>query len=192
VSRTRGGPPPALFTAEVGSPVGTLLLVSDGTALTALLFRDGAAAARLAGAGVPDERAAPFSQARRELAAYFAGRRRTFGIPLAARGTPFQLRVWEALRRIPHGATATYAQVARAVGSPRAVRAVGAANRANHLAIVVPCHRVVGSDGTLTGYAGGLARKEALLEIEAGCRPPPPAAQSPRLMFKRRRVSTSG
>lgn len=155
------------YATTVDSPVGRLLLVSDGTALTALLFRGERDAAGVAGPCVMDGAAAPFPQARRELGEYFAGRRTSFGIPLAPRGTPFQRRVWEALRRIPHGSTATYAEIARAVGSPGAARAVGAANRRNPLAIIVPCHRVIGSNGTLTGYAGGLARKRALLDLES-------------------------
>jgi methylated-DNA-[protein]-cysteine S-methyltransferase len=148
------------------SLVGRLLLVSDGTALAALLFDDGRASGRLAGPAVPNDTVAPFPQARRELAEYFAGHRTVFEIPLAPRGTPFQIRVWEALCRIPCGTTASYRDIARAVGSPRAVRAVGAANARNPLAILVPCHRVIGSDGTLTGYAGGLARKRVLLDLE--------------------------
>jgi methylated-DNA-[protein]-cysteine S-methyltransferase len=159
------------FTTSVASPVGRLVLVSDGTALTAVLFADSPDAPRRTGACAVDPDAAPFPEARRELEEYFAGRRTHFEIPLAPRGTPFQLRVWEALRRIPHGSTRTYGEVARALGSPRAVRAVGGANRRNPLAIVVPCHRVIGSDGTLTGYAGGLARKRALLHLEAGRSP---------------------
>lgn len=151
-------------TTSIESPVGRLVLVSDGVSLTAVHFGGGSAAGRRAGA---DDRAAPFPQARRELAEYFAGRRTRFELPLAPGGTPFQRRVWEALRQIPHGATATYGEIARAVGSPRAVRAVGAACARNPLAIVVPCHRVVGSDGTLTGYAGGVARKRTLLDLEA-------------------------
>lgn len=154
------------YATTVDSPVGRLLLVSDGTALTALLFGGERDAAGVAGPCAMDAAAAPFPQARRELLEYFAGRRTSFEIPLAPRGTPFQKRVWEALRRIPHGSTASYAEIARAVGSPGAARAVGAANRRNPLAIIVPCHRVIGSNGTLTGYAGGLARKRALLDLE--------------------------
>jgi methylated-DNA-[protein]-cysteine S-methyltransferase len=152
------------------SPVGRIVLVSDGTALTALLFDDGRAAgpsARRAGAHAV---AAPLAQARRELAEYFAGRRKTFSVPLAPGGTPFQRRVWEELRRIPYGATASYREIARAVGSPGAVRAVGAACARNPIAIVVPCHRVIGSDGSLTGYAAGLARKRTLLALESQAR----------------------
>ena len=156
------------YTTTIDSPLGTLLLVSDGTALTALLFGDTSGAEGLAGPCTADDEAAPFPQARREIGEYFAGQRKVFKIPLSPRGTPFQQLVWQALQRIPHGATATYRDIARAVGSPGAVRAVGAANARNPLAIVVPCHRVIGSDGTLTGYAGGLARKKALLDLEAG------------------------
>lgn len=155
----------------VDSPIGTLVLETDGTALTALLFRESRGAGPPAGGRAADDEAAPFPQARRELEEYFAGRRTVFGIPLAPRGTPFQVRVWEALLRVPHGATATYREIARAAGSPKAVRAVGAALARNPIAIVVPCHRVIGSDGTLTGYAGGLARKRALLDLEAGSAP---------------------
>lgn len=151
----------------VESPVGPLVLVSDGAALTALCFGGAREGSRLAGGCPRDDDAPPFVQARRELAGYFAGRRAAFTLRLAPRGTPFQRGVWEALRRIPHGATASYGEIARAVGSPKAVRAVGAACRANPLAIVVPCHRVVGADGSLTGYAGGLDRKRALLDLEA-------------------------
>jgi len=160
------------YTTTIASPVGSLMLVSDGSALTALLFADehGARledALRASGNIVASDEAVPLPEARRELAEYFAGRRRVFAIPLALRGTPFQKRVWEALRRIPYGATTSYREIARAVGSPAAMRAVGAANGSNRLAIVVPCHRVIGADGTLTGYGGGLARKHALLDLEA-------------------------
>ena len=103
-----------------------------------------------------------------QLRDYFASRRRDFELPLDAVGSPFQKRVWGQLVTIPYGETRTYAQVAAAMGSPRAVRAVGAANRANPIAIVVPCHRVIGSSGKLVGYGGGLALKKRLLELESG------------------------
>jgi methylated-DNA-[protein]-cysteine S-methyltransferase len=102
-----------------------------------------------------------------QLEAYFSDGLTTFGVSLDLRGTPFQLRVWNALQAIEHAATRSYAEIARAIGAPEAVRAVGAAIGRNPLSIIVPCHRVVGSDGRLTGYAGGLARKQALLEHEA-------------------------
>jgi methylated-DNA-[protein]-cysteine S-methyltransferase len=101
-----------------------------------------------------------------QLGEYFAGRRRSFDLPLAAEGTPFQRAVWDELHRIPHGTTASYGEVARRIGRPGAARAVGAANHANPLAVVVPCHRVVGSTGKLVGYAGGIHLKQALLDLE--------------------------
>src|SRR5579884_3018221 len=107
-----------------------------------------------------------FSAARRELDEYFRGERREFTVPLLTPGTPFQTRVWDELRRIPHGVTTTYARVAAAIGSPSAVRAVARANGDNRVAIIIPCHRVIGSDGSLTGYGGGLWRKKKLLELE--------------------------
>ena len=105
-------------------------------------------------------------QGRQELLEYLAGERRDFDLPLHPRGTPFQRRVWQALEAIPYGQTRTYAQIAQAVDSPRGFRAVGMANHRNPIPIFIPCHRVVGSGGTLTGYAGGLALKKALLELE--------------------------
>lgn len=108
------------------------------------------------------------ADARRQLTEYFAGERTTFDLPLRPAGAPFQLRVWDALLRIPYGETASYGEIARELGHPTAARAVGAANGRNPLAIVVPCHRVIGSNGSLTGYAGGLECKRALLDLEAG------------------------
>ncbi len=105
-------------------------------------------------------------EAARQLREYFAGTRRNFDFAWELRGTPFQKAVWQALRQIPYGQTRTYRQIAEAVGNPKATRAVGMANHRNPLMIVVPCHRVVGADGSLTGYAGGLAMKQALLELE--------------------------
>lgn len=101
-----------------------------------------------------------------ELEAYFAGTLRRFSVPLDLRGTPFQRRVWETVAAIPYGETLTYSEIARRIGIPAAFRAVGAANGANPAAIVIPCHRVVGSDGSLTGYGGGIAMKRALLDLE--------------------------
>ena len=108
----------------------------------------------------------PLDEAKRQLREYFEGERRDFELPLAPAGTPFQLRVWEELRRIPYGETISYGELARRIGRPTASRAVGAANGRNPLAIVVPCHRVIGADGTLTGYGGGLPVKETLLAHE--------------------------
>lgn len=115
-----------------------------------------------------------------QLAEYFAGRRREFHLPLAPAGTAFQMRVWQALRAIPYGETRSYGELARAIGSPRAARAVGAANGANPIAIVVPCHRVIQSDGRLGGYGGGRELKQFLLDLEKSviaARRPDPTAQ---------------
>lgn len=115
----------------------------------------------------PEERACRLLwQAAAELGEYFAGRRRNFTLPLAPRGTEFQQRVWSELRRIPCGETRTYGEIARAIGQPRACRAVGMANNRNPIAILIPCHRVIGRDGSLTGYAAGLNVKRQLLELE--------------------------
>lgn len=156
--------------ARIGSPLGDLLAVGEdragGVALHGLYFA-GAPHARRA---VPDgarEDASAFAGVAAQLAEYFAGTRTSFDLALDARGTEFQRAVWRALVAIPYGETRTYAEIARAIGRPEAVRAVGAANGRNPLSIVVPCHRVVGADGALTGYAGGLANKRRLLEVEA-------------------------
>jgi methylated-DNA-[protein]-cysteine S-methyltransferase len=146
------------------SPVGGLRLVSDGMHLVGLQFTDGlppAEASRQLADRVLDE-------ARRQLDAYFAGRRKVFELPLGLEGTPFQLRVWSALQEIPFGETRSYGDLARAIGKPTATRAVGAANGANPISIIVPCHRVVGADGALTGFGGGIERKKFLLGLEQG------------------------
>jgi len=115
---------------------------------------------------VPGE-SAIIVQLRRELDEYFRGERREFTVPLYAPGTPFQMKVWNELLRIPPGTTTTYSRVASAIGHPTAVRAVARANGDNRIAILIPCHRVIGSDGSLTGYGGGLSRKKKLLDLEA-------------------------
>ena len=107
-------------------------------------------------------------RARRQLTEYFAGERTDFDLPLRPEGAPFQKQVWDALLRIPYGETASYGEIAREIGHPTAFRAVGAANGQNPIAIIVPCHRVIGSNGSLTGYGGGLPTKRALLDLEAG------------------------
>jgi methylated-DNA-[protein]-cysteine S-methyltransferase len=110
----------------------------------------------------------PLLELRQQLAQYFAGERREFALPLEPRGTEFERRVWQALMAIPYGETRSYAEVAAAIGRPSACRAVGRANGSNPIAVVIPCHRVIGSDGSLTGYGGGLPLKRLLLDLESG------------------------
>jgi methylated-DNA-[protein]-cysteine S-methyltransferase len=140
------------------SPLGDILLRADDRGrLTALYLRH-------------DEHPdgdGPFDAAREQLDAYFAGELEAFDLELAPHGTPFQLRVWDELCRIPYGETISYSQLARRLGDPKLVRAVGLANGRNPLSIVIPCHRVIGADGSLVGYGGGLERKSWLLEHEA-------------------------
>lgn len=158
-----------VFYTHLDTPLGPLLIVQEGAHLTAIHFPEG----ETIRAPDPGWQYAPeaCAAATAQLDAYFAGTRRTFDLPLAPKGTPFQRTVWEALCRIPYGATISYAGLAHRIGRPAAVRAVGAANGRNPLPIVVPCHRVVGSDGSLTGYAGGLSFKQALLDLESRHRP---------------------
>jgi methylated-DNA-[protein]-cysteine S-methyltransferase len=153
------------YVTTVPSPLGDLVLCGDGEALTALCLPTH----RHRPAIDPDaiEDAAPFREAAEQLAAYFAGDRTDFDHPLAPRGTPFQLEVWAALRTVRHGATTSYGALAAQIGRPKAVRAVGLANGRNPLPIIVPCHRVVGADGSLTGYGGGLEAKRLLLDLES-------------------------
>ncbi|MGI8535936.1 MAG: methylated-DNA--[protein]-cysteine S-methyltransferase [Mycobacteriales bacterium] len=146
------------------SLVGPLTLVADGDALTGLYQAGQRHRPAASTFGARDDDVLP--GVREQLHAYFAGELEDFGVPLATRGTPFQAAVWAALRAVPYGTTCTYGELAAAVGRPTAVRAVGAANGRNPVCIVVPCHRVVGADGTLTGYAGGTDRKSLLLEHE--------------------------
>jgi methylated-DNA-[protein]-cysteine S-methyltransferase len=154
------------------SPIGALLLVGepagDGVALTGLYMEGHRRGPAVAPTWVRDD--AAFAQVTRQLDEFFAGGRRAFDLRLAPSGTPFQLAVWEELRRIPAGGTTTYGELARRVGRPAASRAVGAAVGRNPISVIVPCHRVVGSDGSLTGFAGGLERKRALLALERGGR----------------------
>jgi methylated-DNA-[protein]-cysteine S-methyltransferase len=148
----------------VHTPLGPLRVTTDALAIVEIAYD-----APLAdpGSAVPAAACALLDAARMQLDDYFAGRRTGFDLPLAPSGTPFQRSVWDALCTVPYGETASYARIARQVGSPAAVRAVGAANGRNPIAIVIPCHRIIGSNGTLTGYAGGLHRKRALLALEA-------------------------
>jgi methylated-DNA-[protein]-cysteine S-methyltransferase len=155
------------FYSVVSSPIGDLLVTSDGEGLTGLhLPRHDGRPASLPGPGCRHDDS-PFHAVRDQLDAYFAGERLAFDLALRIAGTPFQRLAWEGLLTIPYGATISYAEQARRIGRPGASRAVGAANGRNPIAIVVPCHRVIGSDGTLTGYGGGLGLKEWLLQHEA-------------------------
>lgn len=149
---------------EFATPIGRLLLVGDGERLSAVHFRRGPRAA----ARSPEWRrdAAPFASAIAQFEEYFAGARRRFDLQLAPEGTEFQRRVWDALLTIPYGTTTTYGALAARLGDRNASRAVGLANGANPLPIIVPCHRVIGADGSLTGFGGGLDVKRALLQLE--------------------------
>ncbi|RMF57801.1 MAG: methylated-DNA--[protein]-cysteine S-methyltransferase [Calditrichaeota bacterium] len=148
-----------LHTAYIESPIGVLKITGMAEGIRAVEFTD--------------ERAAPSSpvpaclqQCVQQLREYFAGSRREFSLRLNPEGTPFQQRVWRELQRIPFGQTTTYLDIAKAIGNPGAIRAVGAANGRNRIPIIIPCHRVIGSDGSLTGFGGGIWRKEFLLRHE--------------------------
>jgi len=149
--------------AVVPSPIGDLLLTSDGDALTGLHMDPGEGFTIDPNWEDGDD---VLTRAADQLRAYFAGELKTFDVPLALAGTPFQQRVWRELRRVPYGQTISYRELARRVGNPQASRAVGAANGQNPVAVIVPCHRVIASDGTLGGFGGGLERKEWLLNHE--------------------------
>ena len=139
--------------------IGRILVAADGRGISALRFHAQC---------VRWDQSPLLDLAQRELEEYFAGRRRAFSVPLSIHGTPFQEKVWRALAEIPCGEIVTYGEIARRIGNPKACRAVGMANHANPLPVFLPCHRVVGADGRLTGYAGGLEIKRKLLKIE-GC-----------------------
>jgi methylated-DNA-[protein]-cysteine S-methyltransferase len=154
------------------TPVGVIRLAADGRGLVAVVFAGQndswleAAADAVSAATPTDSPAATVGSAKEQLGAYFAGRRRRFDLALAPRGTAFQRQVWHALARIPFGSAVSYGDLAADLGRPAAARAVGAANGRNPLSIVLPCHRVLGADGALTGYAGGLSTKRWLLAHE--------------------------
>jgi len=148
---------------RIDSPVGELTLTASDTALTGVYFPT----SRHGRPPQPDgARSDVLDRVRSQLEEYFAGTRQTFDLPLAPTGTPFQLQVWELLRRIPYGATTSYGALARQLGDPTASRAVGAANGQNPIPIIVPCHRVIGANGDLTGFGGGIERKRWLLQHE--------------------------
>ncbi|MCB5909051.1 methylated-DNA--[protein]-cysteine S-methyltransferase [Streptomyces pinistramenti] len=151
-----------------GTPVGPLTFVATDGALAGLYMTDHRHRPPLETFGRPvGTDAAPFATAIEQLHAYFRGELTVFDVPLDLRGTPFQCRVWAALRTIPYGQTLSYGQLAAQLGAPSAARAVGLANGRNPVSIIVPCHRVVGADGSLTGYGGGLDRKRRLLAFES-------------------------
>lgn len=155
----------------IDSPLGPLALVAANAAVTGIYFAGHRRQAPLPAFGEPAPDDPVIARAARQLGEYFAGDRRVFELPLAPAGDAFRQAVWALLRTIPYGQTRTYGEIARELGRPGAAQAVGAANGANPISIVVPCHRVIGADGTLTGYAGGLDRKRFLLDLER-----PPAA----------------
>ena len=153
--------------ATVRSPIGLLTLASDGEVLTELRFGPDSAAETAVETTETKPIPCPvLAWCMRELAAYFTGELRAFTVPFRAAGTPFREKVWSALCGIPYGETRSYRDIAAAVGNVKAVRAVGGANHHNPIAIIVPCHRVVGTDGSLTGFGGGLETKKFLLELE--------------------------
>jgi methylated-DNA-[protein]-cysteine S-methyltransferase len=160
--------------AVIASPIGPLTLVGDGEALAGLYFDGHLRTPRLTDLGLRDDDG--FETARHQLGEYFAGTRREFDLELAPRGSAFEKQVWALLTKIPYGETRTYGQLAAELGDPGAAQAVGNANGWNPISVIVPCHRVVGTSGGLTGYAGGLARKRFLLSLEE-----PPADEVGRL-----------
>ncbi len=150
----------------VDSPIGELLLAGDGDRLHRLDIRGGRRPVAIDPRWERHDEA--FHSARTQLEEYFAGARRRFAVPLSLHGNEFESRVWQSLCTIDYGETVSYGEVARRIGEPTAARAVGLANGRNPIALIVPCHRVIGADGSLTGYGGGLERKRFLLELEAG------------------------
>lgn len=166
---------PDIRFTEIPSPIGKLTLVASPRGLMAIYMEEHTTP--------PGDRTqwhadpAPFTEVKRQLDSYFAGSLREFEIPLDLVGTPFQKAAWQALQKIPYGETRSYAQQATLCGKPKAVRAIGTANGRNPISIIVPCHRVIGKDGSLIGYGGGLERKRFLLELEnSSCRSSSPPA----------------
>jgi methylated-DNA-[protein]-cysteine S-methyltransferase len=154
------------YYSTVPSPIGELFVAGDGESLGILYMNDANDYSHAYDGRTLDKQA--LQPVADQLDAYFAGERQDFDIKLNPAGTPFQRSVWNALTEIPYGETRTYGEIAAAVGQPQAARAVGTANNRNPIAVIVPCHRVIGANGSLVGYAGGLGRKEKLLELESG------------------------
>ena len=150
---------------QMDSPIGTLSVAEDGAGICDVYL------GALEGlndtiSDVREQETALLAEARRQLTEYFAGARREFSLPLSLHGTEFQIKDWKALQEIPYGETRSYKQIAERIGSPKAFRAVGMANNKNRIAIIIPCHRVIGADGSLVGYGGGMDKKIWLLELE--------------------------
>ena len=150
----------------IDSPIGTLLLVGDGHAVHRVDMQQGRRPTRIDPSWQHEPEA--LADVTAQFGEYFAGTRRTFELKLSMAGNPFERRVWDELVEIPYGETASYGEIARRVGAVTAARAVGLANGRNPIAVIVPCHRVIGADGSLTGYGGGLERKRFLLDLESG------------------------
>ncbi|MCC6364239.1 MAG: methylated-DNA--[protein]-cysteine S-methyltransferase [Bryobacterales bacterium] len=157
-----------VYYSEMASPVGRLLLAGTEDGLRMLSFTMGPKAREADADWIRDD--GPFHRVKEELEEYFSGARREFTVNLAPAGTDFQLRVWKALREIPYATTISYGELARRIGNAKGSRAVGLANGANPIAIIVPCHRVIGATGKLTGFGGGLDIKQRLLDLERGAR----------------------
>jgi methylated-DNA-[protein]-cysteine S-methyltransferase len=156
-----------IYYTYVDTPLQPLLLTSNGRALTGLYMATQKYGPQIGADWTCRDNAQPFEEARQQIAAYFAGTRQMFDLPLDPMGTDFQKQVWEELTRIPYGQTISYGELARRIGNPGASRAVGLANARNPISVLVPCHRVIGASGKLTGYSGGTERKNALLTYEA-------------------------
>ena len=154
-----------IYYSRFESPIGPLLLAGSMTGLKLVSFGAGKRARRVDPEWRLDNSA--FREVVHQLQSYFAGERKNFDLALVLEGTDFQKRVWTALRNIPYGETVSYKELAEMIGSPKAIRAVGAANGANPIPIIIPCHRVIGNDGSLTGFGGGLRLKKHLLELES-------------------------
>ena len=151
---------------NLDSPIGELLLLGDGQALHGLYMQEGRTAITVRPEWQREDE--PFAAVRTQLDEYWDGARRNFDVPLTMHGSPFQQQAWRALQEIPYGETISYGEQARRIGRAADPRAVGQANGRNPIAVIVPCHRVIGADGSLTGYGGGVERKRRLLELEAG------------------------
>lgn len=156
-----------VYTLRTHSPLGPITLTAQGNALTGLWFNTPPVNATAQASWVTDERHPVLAQASKQLEEYFCGQRNHFDLKLAPQGSAFQRAVWAALLKVGFGQTLSYSQLAQAIGKPKAARAVGAAVGANPLSIIIPCHRIIGANGSLTGYAGGLQRKVALLGLES-------------------------